>query len=255
MRPLERLSGALVLAALLAMWEALSRAGAVSPDQIPAPSTVAAAIIEETLAGRVGADVLSTTRRFLVGYALAAAFGIPLGFALGRWAKLHAALDPLIEFLRPMPVVAVLPIALFVLGLGDAMAYSVIAFGAGWIILLHAMDGVRGVDPVLVDTGRTFGVSGPRLFCTVIVPAAAPHTFTGLRVSFAIALILTVVIELIVGFGGGLGTYIGLAQGALRVPETYAGIALVGALGYAFGRFFLAIEGRLMAWHRGFTGR
>jgi ABC-type nitrate/sulfonate/bicarbonate transport system permease component len=254
MRLVERGAGMLVLAFLLVIWEALSRAGAISPDHIPAPSSIGATVIREVLDGELGADVLSTTRRFVVGYLLAAMIGIPLGFAFGRWATLYAALEPIIEFLRPMPVVAVLPIALFVLGLGDNMAYAVIAFGAGWIILLHAMDGIRGVDPVLVDTGRTFRVSGPRLFWTVIVPAAAPHAFTGLRVSLAISLILAVVIELIVGLGG-LGAYIGLSQGALRVPETYAGIVLVGTLGYVLGRVFLAIEERLMAWHRGFTGR
>ena len=250
----ERGAGVIALFAALAIWEILSRAGAISPDQIPAPSAIANAAATELISGELGADVLGTARRFLVGYLLAVVVAVPAGFALGRWATLYAAFEPVIEFLRPMPVVAILPIALFVLGLGDLMAYTVIAFGSGWIMLLHALDGVRGVDPVLVETGRTLKVSGPRMFRTIILPAAAPHTFTGLRVSLAISLILAVVIELIVGVGG-LGAFIGLSQGALRIPETYAGIVLVGVLGYALGRAFLVVEQRLMAWHRGFTGR
>src|SRR6185437_13383964 len=101
-----------------------------------------------------------------------------------------AALEPLIEFLRPMPVAGVLPIVLFFLGYRDATAYAIVAFGAGWIILLHAMDGVRGVDPVLIDTGRVFRISTPRMFRRIVLPAAAPEVFTGLRVALGISLTL-----------------------------------------------------------------
>jgi ABC-type nitrate/sulfonate/bicarbonate transport system permease component len=254
MRWLDRLSGIAVLAAILALWEAAARAGLISPDILPAPSVIAQSFWSEIAAGELTDDLLITTRRFAISYAIASVVGCTVGFALGRWTTLHAALEPIIEFLRPMPVVAILPIALLVLGLGDVMACAVIAFGAGWIVMLNAMDGIRGVDPVLLETGRTFRVSGTRLFWTIVVPAAAPHVFTGLRVSLSIALIITVVIEMIVGLGG-LGDYIRLAQGALQTPETYAGIALVGLLGYALARLFGLAERRLMAWHRGFMHR
>ena len=84
-----------------------------------------------------------------------------------------------------------------------------------------------------------------------MLPAAAPSLFTGLRLGLGIAVIVTVVVELATGFGGGLGSYVGTSQGALRIPETYAGIILIGLLGYAIGQAFLLAEGRLMAWHRG----
>lgn len=151
-----------------------------------------------------------------------------------------------------MPVVAILPIAMFVLGLGHTMAIAVIAFGSGWISLLYTMDGVRGVDPTLVDTGRTFGIRGARMFWSIVLPAASPQIVTGLRVSLAISLILAIVIELIVGFGG-LGSFIGISQGAVRIPDTYAGIVLVGALGYLLNQAFRLVEGKIMAWHRGYT--
>ncbi len=163
---------------------------------------------------------------------------------------LYAALEPVIEFLRPMPVIAVLPLAVLMLGLGDGMAYAVIAFGSGWVVLLHAMDAIRSIDPVLIDTGRTFQVSRTRQFLTIILPAAAPQTFTGLRVGLGNAVIVTVVVELISGFGGGLGDYIGEEQGALRTPEAYAGIVLIGLLGYGMGQLFLLAEARVLGWHR-----
>lgn len=252
---LDRWVGVAVLAGIFVLWELLVQSGLVSANQIPPPSDIAVALRSELSEGELAQQVLITARRLLIGYLLAVAIGIPLGFALGRWKLLHAAFDPIIEFARPMPVVAILPIAIFMLGLGDVMACSVIAFASGWIVLLHAMDGIRGVDPVLLDTGRVFRISGWRQFVTIILPAAAPHTFTGLRIGLGIAVIVTVVIELISGFGGGLGAYIGLQQGALALPESYAGIVLTGIVGYAIGRGFLAVERRLMAWHHGYTAR
>ena len=188
----------------------------MSANQVPPPTDIASALVRELGDGELGPQVLITTRRLVIGYLLAVAIGVPLGFALGRWKLLHAAFEPLIEFARPMPVVAILPIAIFVLGLGDLMACSVIAFASGWIVLLHAMDGIRGVDPVLLDTGRVFRISGWRQFVTIILPAAAPHTFTGLRVGLGIAVIVTVVIELILGFGGDSAPISGCSRARSR---------------------------------------
>jgi ABC-type nitrate/sulfonate/bicarbonate transport system permease component len=252
---IDRLSGIAVLIAMVVLWELLAASGLLSANQVPGPSEIGTALWREFDEGELARQVLVTARRILIGYLLAVALGVPLGFALGRWRALHAAFEPLIEFARPMPVVAILPIAIFVLGLGDLMACSVIAFASGWIVLLHAMDGIRSVDPVLLDTGRVFRVSGWRQFVTILLPAAAPHTFTGLRVALGIAVIVTVVIELISGFGGGLGAYIGLQQAALALPEAYAGIVLTGIVGYAIGQGFLTLERRLMAWHHGYTAR
>jgi ABC-type nitrate/sulfonate/bicarbonate transport system permease component len=251
----QRFSGALFLTGLLVAWETIARLGVVTPDQLPAPSAIVRAMVTEIFHGDLAIEFLRTTRRLLVGYAIAAILGTLAGFGLGRWRLLYAAAEPMIEFLRPLPVIAVLPVAVLMFGLGDGMAYSVIAFGSGWVVLLHAMDGVRGIDPILVDTGRTFQVSGWRQFSTIILPAAAPQTFTGLRVALGNAVIVTVVVELVSGFGGGLGDYIGEEQGALRTPEAYAGIVLVAVLGYGVGKLFGLFEGNLLRWHRRMMGR
>ena len=254
MRTERRTGGVIVLAAILLGLEWATRGGLFPPAYVPPPSSIFVSLVGGLVSGELIRHLLITSQRFVVGYTVASLLGIPLGLALGRWSLLHAVLEPLIEFFRPIPVVAILPIAMFVLGLGNIMAYAVIAFGSGWIVLLHTMDGVRGVDPVLVDTGRTFGTRGAKMFWAIMLPAAAPQIFTGLRVSLAISLILAIVIELIVGFGG-LGAFIGTSYGALRVPDTYAGIVLVGILGYVMSRLFLLVEGRVMAWHRGSTAR
>lgn len=255
MRIISRLLGVLCLLGFVALWEALSRLGIVTPMQLPAPSAIAVAGWGEIRSGDLPEQALLTLRHLTVSFALAAIVAVPAGFALGRSRLLFAACEPLIEFLRPMPVIAVLPIAVLVLGLGDTMIDVVIAFGSGWVVLLHAMDGARGIDPVLIDTGATFRVSRSRRFFTIVLPAAAPMTFTGLRVGLGIAVIITVVVELVSGFAGGLGDYVGQLEGALRTPEAYAGIVAIALIGYVLGQALLGVEHRLMAWHRGFTRR
>jgi sulfonate transport system permease protein len=248
-----RFTGLACLACLVALWQLLAYFGFVTPQQLPAPSVIAVAGWNDIVDGDMPGQVWLTAQHLIISFALASVIGVPVGFALGRAQLLHAALEPLIEFLRPMPVIAVLPIAVLILGLGNMMIYSVIAFGAGWVILLHAMDGARGIDPVLIETGRTFRIPRMRQFFTIILPAAAPQTFTGLRVGLSIAVIITIVVELVSGFAGGLGDYIGTLEGALRTPEAYACIIIVSLIGYALGESLLLAEHRLMAWHRGFT--
>jgi ABC-type nitrate/sulfonate/bicarbonate transport system permease component len=255
MRWLSGWLGLAVLLAILAVWECSARLGLVTPEQLPAPSAIAQALVSELREGGLAIEVMRTARRLAIAFVLASVICVPAGFALGRWELLHAAFRPVIEFLRPMPVIAILPIAVFLLGLGDSMVISVITFGSGWVVLLHAMDGIRSVDPILIDTGKTFQVRGPRQFFTIVLPAAAPHIFTGLRLGLGTAVVVTVVVEFASGFGGGLGNYIDVSQGALRIPETYAGVGLIGLLGYVIGQVFLFAEHRLMAWHRGYTGR
>jgi ABC-type nitrate/sulfonate/bicarbonate transport system permease component len=254
MKLLNQWPGVVLLFALLAFWETAARLGWMTPEQLPAPTVIFKAGIDGFRNDDLAVEVLTTARRLVISYLLAVVVAIPAGFALGRWRLAYAAFGPLIEFLRPMPVVAILPIAAFMLGLNDRMCFTVIAFSSGWIVLLHAMDGLRGVDPVLVDTGRTFGVSGLRQFFTILLPAASPNVFTGLRLGLGIAVVITVVVELATGFDGGLGAYVATSQGSMLVPETYVGIFLIGLLGYAIGQTFLAFEGRMMRWHRGSRG-
>lgn len=252
---LSRVLGFAVLLLIFAAWEMSGRLGLITSEQLPVPTSILAGGWSESLSGDLQEQALLTLRHLAVGFAIAAIVAIPLGFALGRFRLLYAALEPVVEFLRPMPVIAILPIAVLFLGLGNPMIYAVIAFGSGWIILLHAMDGARGVDPILLDTGRTFQVSRLRRFFTILLPAAAPQIFTGLRIGLGIAVIVTVVVELMSGFAGGLGNYIGELQGALRTPEAYAAIVVIAAMGFFLGQIFSLLEYYLMAWHRGFKAK
>jgi len=241
--------GLVVLFALLALWEITTRTGIVSPNAVPAASDVAYSGMMELWYGDLGKDALVTVRRVMLGFGWASIVALPLGIALGRSKILLAALGPLFEFLRPMPVVAVLPILIFFLGLGDRMSLTMIGIGSGWYILFNTIDGIRGVDPVLGETGRTFQVSRLRQLWTIYLPAAAPQIFTGLRLALGIAVIIAVLVEMASGFGGGLGSYISTNGGSFRLAEAYAGICMVALIGYAAARLFLLVEQRIMRWH------
>ncbi|HWH79652.1 MAG TPA: ABC transporter permease, partial [Candidatus Binatus sp.] len=160
----------------------------------------------------------------------------------------------LIEFLRPMPSVAIIPVAILLLGIGDSMIISVTVYASVWPILINTIDGVRHIDATLVNTGRTFGLRRGQILRQIIVPAAAPFIVTGLRIGLSISLILVTTAEMIAG-SKGLGFFILDEERAMNSANMYAGIVVVALLGYTLNRFFLAVEARAMAWRHGMTAR
>jgi ABC-type nitrate/sulfonate/bicarbonate transport system permease component len=198
--------------------------------------------------------VLATARVWAQGFALAAVLGVAAGLGMAFLPPVRAMFALIIELLRPMPSVAILPIAILLLGLGDAMKVAVIAYAAVWPILLNSLYGVQGVEACLIDVARTFHLGWWRTVSRILLPAAAPMIATGLRVSSGIALILAVTADLVAG-QSGLGSFIVQAQLAVRTAEMYAGILTVAVLGYALNALLVTAEGHLLAWHRGATAK
>ncbi len=160
----------------------------------------------------------------------------------------------MIELLRPMPSVAIIPVAILLLGIGDGMIVSVTVYASLWPILINTIDGVRNIDPTLIDTGRTFGLSRWRILWQIILPGASPYIVTGLRIGLSIALILVTTAEMIAG-SNGLGFFILDEERAMNSANMYAGIVVVALLGYALNRLFLMIESRAMKWRHGMMAR
>jgi ABC-type nitrate/sulfonate/bicarbonate transport system permease component len=163
-------------------------------------------------------------------------------------------LETLIEFLRPMPSVAIIPVAVLALGIGDHMIVAVTVYASLWPILINTIDGVRHIEPTLIDTARTFRLSRRLILSRVILPAASPHIMTGLRISLSIALILVTTAEMIAG-SRGLGFFILDQERSFNSANMYAGIIVVAALGYGLNRLFLLLEGMALRWRRGMTAR
>jgi ABC-type nitrate/sulfonate/bicarbonate transport system permease component len=199
---------------------------------------------------RFGSDVVPSLERLFFGYFIAVAVGVGGGVALGLSPVLRRVTAPIVEFLRAIPAPALLPFALLVLGVGNDSKIFVIAFVCLWPILLNAVDGVSGVDPTLVDTGRVYRIPASDRLRHVVLPAAAPQIFAGMRTSLSLALILMVISEMVAS-SNGIGYFVLQSQRSFAIPEMWSGIILLGLLGYLFNAVFLLVERRTLAWHRG----
>lgn len=252
MQPRVPWLGLAVLAGALLAWEALSRGVPGLADYVPPASRVLRTLGEIVASGELLGHARASLGRFAAGYAVAAALAVSAGVLLGSSRVLHSFVEPVIELLRPMPSPATIPIAILFFGIGDEMKVAVTAYACTWPILLNTFDGVRGLDRVLRQTAATFRVGRWRTLLLVVIPAASPQIVTGLRVSLAIALILVTTSEMIVA-NDGLGFYILDLQRSFRIPEMYAAILALAVLGYLLNRGFLAVDGWVMAWHKGAT--
>lgn len=247
-------SGWLAFAVLLLLWDVGSRLSPQLQLYIPPVSQIVATLGQLMLSGQIVTHFIITLGRFCEGYFLAAFIAVVLGVVLGYYPLAHSLLETVVEFLRPMPSVAIIPVAVLSLGIGDSMIAAVTVYASVWPILMNTIDGVRHIDPTLIDTGRTFGLSRRRILWRVILPAASPYIVTGLRVSLSIALILVTTAEMIVG-SRGLGFFILDEERSLHSTAVYAGIIVVALLGYALNRVFVAVERKAMKWRHGMISR
>ena len=246
--------GWLVLAILLSLWEYGARASPTLQFYIPPVSQIFAALVQLFVSGQVADHLLSTLSRFLEGYVIAALLAVSLGILLGYFRFAYSLLETLIEFLRPMPSVAIIPVAVLALGIGDRMIVAVTVYASLWPMLVNTIDGVRNIEPTLIDTARTFGLSRRLILWRIILPAASPYIVTGLRISLSIALILVTTAEMIAG-SRGMGFFILDQERSFNSGNMYAGIIVVAVLGYALNRLFLVLETTALRWRRGMIAR
>src|SRR6516165_9860632 len=226
--------------ALVIVWEyAARKAGSIF---FPAPS--------ESLFQ----DVIPSLFRLLGGWALAVLIGVPLGILNGRSRNLWDLVNPALQFLRAIPGPALIPIFIILLGTESTMRVTLIAFGSVWPILLNTIEGTRTVDPVQLDTVKAFRIPRHARLWRIVLPAAMPKIFAGMRVSLSLAVILMVVSELVASTSG-IGYRIQNAQIMFLLTDMWCGIILLALIGYTLNLLFLKCERRVLAWHRGARGR
>jgi ABC-type nitrate/sulfonate/bicarbonate transport system permease component len=237
--------GWIAFALVLLIWEFGSRNNPALQPYLPPVSRIFSSLGELILSGRIVSHLMITLSRFLQSYLFAASIAVILGTVLGYFRLAHNLFEAVIEFLRPMPSVAIIPVAVLLLGISDAMIIAV---------LINTIDGVRHLERTLIDTGRTFGLNRRKILWLVVLPAAAPYIITGLRISLSIALILVTTAEMIAG-SKGLGFFILDEERSMNSGNMYAGVILVSALGYLLNRLFVLGEGWAMNWRRGMLAR
>ena len=222
----------------------------------PSPSAVLATAAQVWLTGPpqrllladpVFDDVLPSLARALGGWLIAAVLGVTCGVLLGRSRTALDYVGPLFAFARAIPPPTLIPVFLVLFGIGTRMQLATIVFATVWPVLLNTVDGVRSLDRVQVDTARSLRTPRPWWIGMVVLPAALPDIFAGLRLSLSIAVILMVVSELI-GAANGIGYELLLAQRQFDFPLMWAWIGLLGALGYGLNALLLAVERRALGW-------
>ena len=240
--------------ALLVLWEVASRTRLLNPQFFPPVTDILGTFVALWQNNVFLDHLLATLGRMAIGYGAAAVLGIGLGLVMGRWRAVYDLCEPLVEFCRPMPPVALIPVLILLVGIGDEMKILVVVFASLFPVLLNTVDGVRSVHPTLLDVARTFRFGEVDRLRKVILPAALPQIVAGLRISLAIALIVALVSEM-VGATRGLGYFVLQAQRGLRIRDMYAAIVLLALLGYTLNALFLLVEARVLAWHRASTGQ
>ena len=240
------LPGVLFAAGVTIVVEVLARLGWLT-SYVPPPSAVALALGEGLRSGELSSQVAATLLSFAEGLVLATVVAVFIGVLMGTVPLVHDALRTVVELLRPVPSVALIPLAILFLGLGTPMRVAVIAYAASWPLLISTLYGVRAVDPITLDTARNFGVSPARTLWAVTLPAALASISTGLRVSASLALVVTVTTELIAA-NSGIGFYVSQMEQANRLPPMYAGILLTGILGYLINALFFRLERTVVFW-------
>jgi NitT/TauT family transport system permease protein len=237
----------IAIAALLAVWETLPRLNLVDATFLPPLSQVLKAWWALAVSGQLGQHVGASLVRSLSGFGLAIAVAVPLGLLIGWYRPVATLLNPLLELFRNTAALALLPVFVLILGLGETSKVAIILYGCAWPILLNTISGVRTVDPLLVKAARSLGLSPPRLFAKVILPAAVPTIFTGIRLAGAYSILILIAAEL-VGAKAGLGYLITYAQFNFDVPDMYAGILTISAIGLVINQLLVVLERRFSTW-------
>jgi ABC-type nitrate/sulfonate/bicarbonate transport system permease component len=236
------------IAAALAVWELVSRTGAISEKDLPAMSTSVSELWHLLGEGSFWRSFGDTVRGWAIGLGLATLLAVPIGIVLGSSDFLSRAFRVPVEFLRPIPSAALIPLLFLTLGTNLKSEIFLATFGAFWPLLVQTMYGVRDVDPVAVDTARAFGLSRITRLYRITLPSTVPYIATGLRISSSVALILAFTAELFMGTPG-LGQVVNFAQAYGLTEELYAVALATGFLGLAIHLLFTTLERRALRWH------
>lgn len=239
--------------ALLLVWFVLSATGVLDPSSVPGPGATFSALGSELGRSAFWDAIGSTVLAWALGLVVGTLVGLLLGTVVGLSRFFDRSTAGVVEFFKTVPVIAVLPLAILVLGTTLTMKVVLVSFAVAWPLLVQTSYGVKSMDPVIRDTARALRMGRYRRFFTVVLPSAAPFIATGLRVAAASALTITVVTELIAG-GSGLGVQISNAaiSGATALPTMYGLIIAAGLLGVTVALAFTAVEKRLLRWHEAY---
>jgi sulfonate transport system permease protein len=236
-----------VFLVLIALWQEICVERWISPVFLPGPDRTLDALWRGLTEGNLVGALGSTVERMVYGWLLASMLGVALGTLIGSSRAARRYLGPTLEFLRPIPASAVIPVAIAFLGLSNKMVLGVIAFGTIWPMLLATVHGFADIEPRLIEVSRALRLTRLDLIWKIALPNALPDILAGMRLGLTIALILAVVGEMLAS-QEGLGLDILLASRAFRSADLFAGVALLGFTGYVSNLALQIVERRVLRW-------
>lgn len=253
--PVARVAGALAvfgrrtvaIAAFLVLWEVAPRVGLVDRTFLVPFSEAVKALIELAKDGQLWDNTRASLVRSLSGFLIAIGVGVPLGLLIGWYKPVAEILGPLLELFRNTAALALLPVFILLLGIGETSKIAIVVYACTWPILLNTISGVRTVDPVLIKSARSMSLPAHRLFAKVILPASLPTVFTGIRLAGASSILVLVAAEM-VGAKAGLGYLVNASQQNFAIPDMYAAIIAISVIGLVFNHLLVLLERRLTRW-------
>jgi ABC-type nitrate/sulfonate/bicarbonate transport system permease component len=240
--------GAAGLLGFLVVVQLVPAIGLVSERYLPPTTTILDALGQEVSSSAFWTAVGDTMQAWAIGLAIAFSAGLVLGVVIGSVPFLRAATSSTIEFLRPIPSVALIPLAVLLFGSGLNSTLLLVIYASFWQVLVQVLHGVVDVDPVASDTARSFRFGRWARVRHVVWPTALPYVMTGLRLAAAVALILAVTAELVIG-APGLGHEIAVAQDSGATADVYALVVATGLIGVIINVVVRAVERRALHWH------
>ena len=246
--------GAVGAAVALGAWEYVAGLELVRPEYLPSALTVARFATDLVADSAFLFKVLVTLGAMGAGLALAVLAAVPIGLLLGRFPRAYRMTRVLVEAMRPIPALALAPLAILLFGLSEYATVSLVVWTSVWPILINSIYGMHNVDPVAYETARSFGLSSWETVRRVALPSAAPFIGTGIRIAAGIALSVAVAGEMVAGGGDGIGGWIVLASSGGSLVPVYAASLFTGTLGYLLNTVLEWGERRLFSWHSSLRG-
>jgi NitT/TauT family transport system permease protein len=228
-------------------WYAVALSGLVNPSLVPTPHQVAAKFWELLTRARLPVDILMSTQRVFVGVTLGIALAVPVGFVLGWYRDVRRFVDPLLNFFRALPPIALIPLVIVYFGIGEPAKIVILFYASFFAGVIVMYEGIAQISPIYVRVSRTLGATDGEIFRKVIVPLTVPHMLTALRVALGVAWATLVASELIAA-QQGLGALIQNASSFFQLDIIYVGIICIGLIALAMDLLLRALSRRLVAW-------
>ena len=242
---------AAVLVASVLIWQAVSMAGVFPSFALPSPVAVWQSLVEILRNGyggqTLGSDILISCVRIVIGFVGAVVIGVPIGLAMSRNKFVFDIIDPFLQFVRPVPPLAYIPLLVVWFGIGELPKAILILVGTIPVIIIGTMSGVKSTPALRISVARTLGASNAQIFRKVVLPSALPEIFTAMRVGIGVAWTCLVAAELIAA-SSGLGWLVQFAGQALQVSIVIVGIVIIGLIGYGMELVIRKFENLIVPW-------